>query len=545
MRGYWSCLGLLLALVQLSYEAVLENKDYYVAGVVEFSPVSVRDNGVETIGNNSNLYIKYIEQAKQQNVDIIVFPEDGLTSLNMPGLLSMDWATVIPAPEEKYVPCTGNRSGVTQALKNISCAAKQHSMYVVVNIAEHATCYPADKCPYNGTRYHNTQVVFDRTGQIIARYRKVNLYMEHRFHPADPQEVITFDTDFGVTFGTFICFDILFSVPALNLTRNLGISDVIYSAAWFSEAPFLTAVETQFGWAYAEDVNMLASGYSRPEAGNGGSGIYLGRQGIANAILSGDPKNRLLVSRVPKKAMKKPRTEYIRSDPSKFPANDYYRADSRTKIVNGVALLHDNISAFESVPLKGSMNQSLCHRGFCCNFNVTANLVDATTNYRAVIYNGIRFYGREVKCGIRVCAVLQCSDNTLASCGSVVPSSSSFSNLEITTTLEDYTQFLAMPSTLHTSLYPFEQWTFDDHKDGNRKHLKLALNQVAYNITTFGIYIRDFNRDQWIITKSQSDLFANDVPMTGVSGASSFSDVSTIVSFLTILMTFTIHVISG
>lgn len=113
-------------------------------------------------------------------------------------------------------------------------------------------------------------------------------------------EIVTFDTDFGVKFGTFICFDILFREPAIQLTRVHQVTDIVYPTAWFSETPFLTgkrnviktfflffiktyvllliilAVQTQAGWSFAEDVNLLASGYNKPDFGNVGSGIYLG-----------------------------------------------------------------------------------------------------------------------------------------------------------------------------------------------------------------------------------------------------------------------------
>lgn len=72
------------------------------------------------------------------------------------------------------------------------------------------------------------------------RYRKTNLFVEPQFNVTAISEVITFDTDFGVKFGTFICFDILFYNPALQLTRNYDITDIVFSTAWFSEAPFLT-----------------------------------------------------------------------------------------------------------------------------------------------------------------------------------------------------------------------------------------------------------------------------------------------------------------
>lgn len=38
----------------------------------------------------------------------------------------------------------------------------------------------------------------------------------------------------------------------------------------------ILAVQTQAGWAFSEDVNLLASGYNRPGSGSAGSGIYLG-----------------------------------------------------------------------------------------------------------------------------------------------------------------------------------------------------------------------------------------------------------------------------
>lgn len=53
-------------------------------------------------------------------------------------------------------------------------------------------------------------------------------------------EIVTFDTDFGVKFGTFICFDILFREPATQLTRVHQVTDIVYPTAWFSETPFLT-----------------------------------------------------------------------------------------------------------------------------------------------------------------------------------------------------------------------------------------------------------------------------------------------------------------
>lgn len=74
----------------------------------------------------------------------------------------------------------------------------------------------------------------------MNRYRKTNLFNEPQINVTKVPEIVIFDTDFGVKFGTFICFDILFNIPALQLTRIHQVTDIIYTTMWFSETPFLT-----------------------------------------------------------------------------------------------------------------------------------------------------------------------------------------------------------------------------------------------------------------------------------------------------------------
>lgn len=51
----------------------------------------------------------------------------------------------------------------------------------------------------------------------------------------------TFTTDFGVTFGLFVCFDIMFETPAVKILEdNVNVTDVIFPTAWLSMTPFLT-----------------------------------------------------------------------------------------------------------------------------------------------------------------------------------------------------------------------------------------------------------------------------------------------------------------
>lgn len=48
---------------------------------------------------------------------------------------------------------------------------------------------------------------------------------------------------------------------------------------WFSELPFLTALQVQQMFAEATNVNFLGAGASNPQRGSGGTGIYQGVYG--------------------------------------------------------------------------------------------------------------------------------------------------------------------------------------------------------------------------------------------------------------------------
>lgn len=66
-------------------------------------------------------------------------------------------------------------------------------------------------------------------------------------------------------------------------TTKQGVRDIIFPSHWFSELPFLTALQAQQAWAYANNVNLLAAGGSNPSVGSTGSGIYHGTHGLLAA----------------------------------------------------------------------------------------------------------------------------------------------------------------------------------------------------------------------------------------------------------------------
>ncbi|KAL2712556.1 vanin-like protein 1 [Vespula squamosa] len=470
----------------------------YIAAVVEFAPKSVTNNSEFTLQSNTLEYEELIKDANKQNADIIVFPEDGITSYNLPMKNEMDpWATVIPSAKAKYTPCTTNANDISETLKNISCAAKNNSIYVVVNIAEKEVC-TKNGCPEKRTYYYNTNVVFDRNGTIIAKYRKINLYIEPEFDRPIHPEVVTFDTDFGVKFGTFICFDILFAEPALNLTRNHKITDIVFTTAWFSETPFLTAVQTQAGWAYAENVNLLAAGYNNPSKGSTGSGIYLGRNKTSKAVMLFDRGTQLLIAEVPKmpnKVQSLKSEENTESEENKYAHVHDELRKKREVIEEPLKLLRDDVSLYQTEVLNGNATKILCHNNHCCNFTIQMPNLDTNVQYRMVVFNGLRNLAKIRWIGTRFCAIIQCSNNTIESCGSVVNSAATFNEITISGEFKDSKNSLIMPNTLSKLLLPLDNWMYQEYPQNNDKHVSIYSNVTMTNPITFGIYCRDYDKD--------------------------------------------------
>lgn len=255
---------------------------------------------------------------------------------------------------------------MVQALRKLSCAAKQYNVYLVVNYIEKEDC---KDCGGDNINLYNSNIVFDRKGTIISRYRKYNLFLEFSFNVTSEPEISTFDTDFGVKFGHFICFDILFKTPALELLTRHKITDIVYPTHWFAELPFLDALSVQAAWSYANDVNLLASGFNTPITGSTGSGIYAGKVPKRPGIFRSDRnKNALLIANVPK--VIDGRRNY-----TNFENILYEFSDTEVSTVTDKTILIkffiDFLSSFTTLLLQPETDEfvTLCKDNFCCNFH--------------------------------------------------------------------------------------------------------------------------------------------------------------------------------
>lgn len=237
---------------------------------------------------------------------------------------------------------------------------------------------------------------------------------------------------------------------------------------------YSTAVQTQQGWAYANDVNLLASGASRPSIGNSGSGIYHGRSGTLTSVMRQDSGERAIyVAQVPK---------YTRSRSLKKRAKRSLQEIQTRQVASSSSfyMKRDYVENYESELLKldegtsGAINRTICQGSFCCNFDIAwRSLGTATENgsyysYRLGTYDGWRNENNVDANYIRNCALFTCSGDSIDDCGKLLPTEGelqqsrvTFTRLAIGVTYPESREFLLFPDTLQDSLLPLEPSQFE------------------------------------------------------------------------------------
>lgn len=433
-------------------------------------------------------------------LDIIIFPESTLN-----GMLT---APEIPEVAENISPCDDEKFEEGNVAKKISCSANQHKRYVVINISTKAKCPDVDmddqNDPRNCTRtdgfsYYNTNVVFDRNGVVISRYRKYNLFGESVDKPYKPT-MVTFGTDFGVTFGHFICFDLMFRRPALELVRTEGITDIIFPTMWFSEMPFLTAVQVQQHWAHSNNANLLASGANNPGRGSTGSGIYAGNKGALVEVMHGNDETKLYTATVPKINFPGNENIEIRHDIVRYTKDE----------MKSLYLKRDQLDRYEIRYLgdtdgEHSVEGNFCQNGVCCDYNLNYTITNSSSRphyqYAMAFYHGNRTFDGFADGGVVACSIITCQNSNISTCGTRDEELSNihdWRHIEISGVFPRGRKFFYLPSTLDTSILPLQPNQFEyktTDKGSNEVDIVMSLHGNAENLLTFGIYGRDFNLD--------------------------------------------------
>ncbi|KAJ8916581.1 hypothetical protein NQ315_000225 [Exocentrus adspersus] len=478
--------------------------DYtYKVAVVEYKPLQ---NNATTLTEEDRLNLNALEYVTlldsiRQDLELILFPESTLGG----GASS---ATTVPLPFTE-VACNSFDSTYKDYLKRFSCAAIEYNTTIVVNLMEKENCTSNNAtgfCPSSGIVYYNSDVAFNNSGGVIGRYRKWNLFGEYQKSKPAQVELVAVTTQNNNTFGIFTCFDILFLEPPLNLTRDLGLKNILFPTMWFSELPYLTALQTQQMWAHETNVNFLSAGANNPRVGSGGTAIFIGDQGpVDMEIIGGSGGTRVLIKTVPRPE--------IENNPYRNVTPLVEDTDALAADMDSFFLITDpSISNYTSVVLDVSRThvvEEVCAGDtvrLCCQFDVQLSVNESVANatgnryvYHLAAFDGVRSYSGVRDGGIESCGLLACLNDSIISCGRRFPNYSeiawplTFENVTVTANFTNDANRIQFPNSVLASLRPRTVWTKEVLGEVVRRRFALATPQNR--LLTFGIFGRDFGRD--------------------------------------------------
>lgn len=147
---------------------------------------------------NIDLMVKWVERAAEQDVDLVVFPEECVNGLGTKGMnefFPQDKLNSISSAE--LIP----EGPTTQLFVDL---AKKHDMYIVFGMAE--------TDPDRWTITHNCAVLVGPEG-YIGKHRKVHFPLAERMFHVAGDDFEVFDTKIGKV-GLIVCYDICFPESA-------------------------------------------------------------------------------------------------------------------------------------------------------------------------------------------------------------------------------------------------------------------------------------------------------------------------------------------
>ena len=403
--------------------AVYEHVTFFVVGNKTFT----RQEALDIMKKNLAVFQTKAELAKSKGAEIIVFPEDGLYGFDYTREQIFPFLEIIPNPsqlQKNWNPCRDpDRFENTEVLRELSCIALNSSVVVVANMGDVQYCDKSDPhCPKDGRYQFNTDVVFESDGTLIAKYHKQNLFHELQFNTPQKAEIVFFKTAFGITFGVFTCFDMLFHDPAITLIEKYGIRNIAFPTAWMDGFPILASVEYQQAWSRLTCVNLLAANQHQPLADMVGSGIYSCGEPLAYIYDMKTYKGHLLVATLPNLDLHPEQcmmqTCKSNNVPFKSVQGNFKQLGLPSQNNNEPfhsKLLNDAYTFVKLEAVDG--NVSVCSNDLCCHASYS---VDSQQPFEDELFALGAFSGHHdpENFFIQVCVLIKCANMQKDSCGS-------------------------------------------------------------------------------------------------------------------------------
>ncbi|XP_041378241.1 pantetheinase-like [Gigantopelta aegis] len=380
--------------------------------------VVTRPQAVELMEKNLKIYETQARRAHDQNVSILIFPENGLYGPGFAREALWPYLEFVPDPLsiQSWNPCEEpDRYSRSDVQHRLSCLANSTSLFLVANIGYGQPCSGSD-CPLDGHFQYSTNVVYNSTGAFIARYLKQNPMKEHQFDAPQDVDVVSFETPFG-KFGLITNWDLLFHDPTVKLVEDLDIGNLILPSSWVDVAPFLMAVEYHSAFAMGLGVNVLAANLHLLNDSIQGSGIYTPEGPAVYYYNTSDTSGRLLVSEV--KNISKPfrySSEKINIpffNVSRELTPEGHKGSNSTHFQSLVN--HDLFNIVKLTDKNATLK--VCQKKLCCKMEYSMSPVENET-FVFGAFDGFHTY--EGHYYTQICALLKCKNISSASCNSSV-----------------------------------------------------------------------------------------------------------------------------
>lgn len=130
----------------------------------------------------------------------------------------------------------------------------------------------------------------------------------------------------------------------------------------------------------------MASGANRPLLGNTGSGIYSGKLGALQSVMSETQLTRVLIANVPRN----PGVIVTSADQSSFTDQELSNTKEGKQIPPALDIWREDIDKFRIFFLDFNKNTTqkgrICYKSACCTYNILVSDRDEKTN-SVIIYS--------------------------------------------------------------------------------------------------------------------------------------------------------------
>ncbi|CAL1299391.1 unnamed protein product [Larinioides sclopetarius] len=462
----------ILALTNVS----ADTSSYYTAAVFEFvqtqkCPLNAEE-AQKVMQFNLDIYIPVAKLAKEKGADILVFPEYALYPECNRTQTTL-FCELVPDPKEKANPCVeAERFSTSPTLRTLSCMARNNSMVIQANMAEYLPCKGEPGCNPSGHLQFNENVIFDRDGTVIGRYRKEHLWNEPHFDLPREKQIPKFTVDFG-TFISYVCFDI-FLERIVEVEEMNDVDGVVFSTMWENTMPFGMTVEFFESFAITMNTTLMAACIQLPGQWALGSGIFSGPYGALAYTFDPDGLNKLVVARVPRKnkVLEDPKSsitvvhfngttsewdsdgENVPKEGSEIilPPAPSDRYDNRYHVIN-----MENYTLHQITKPSDSFEE--CHNGLCCTLDYSADAI--TQTFYFAVYNGTQDTLYPYYWGEEDCLLVRCDAAHGRECATFpLWSNDVFHHLNVT---GNFSTPFVYPSLVndHFRLVPYSDWNYN------------------------------------------------------------------------------------